>query len=483
MEPAPHFPRHGMLRIAALSPETAVANPRRNIAFMLSAMDQHGDADLLVYPELCITGYSCADLFACDDLLDAATAELQHLLEATRQKRQMICVGLPLLIQDALMNVAILICRGRPIAVVPKRYLPTYKEFYEGRWFRAGDADMPQTVSLCGHDVPCGIDVLVKCGDALIGMEICEDLWTPNPPSSAMAMAGANVLVNLSASNETIGKSQWRRDLVSSQSGRCIAAYAYASCGPTESSTDLVFSGDCMIGENGRILDRSDRVEDWMDGTENDRSTMRSCAVADIDLQRLTHDRRVTSSFDDGRVDLPHAYRIVDVDPSLVFATETRSPLRSIDPHPFVPESHEDLQERCREVFSVQAAGLAKRVSCLPKSVPLMIGVSGGLDSTLALLVAVKTMDRIGDDRGRIHGITMPGFGTTQRTRSNADDLMQHLGIRNETIDIRPLALQSFRDLGHAPLGIPINHETTAESLQQQLIDTVNELRSENKPT
>ncbi len=278
----------------------------------------------------------------------------------------------------------------------------------------------------------------------MVGVEICEDLWMPIPPSSVQAIAGANILLNLSASNETIGKSRYRTDLVVGQSGRCIAAYAYASSGPTESTTDLVFGGHCLIAENGRLLKESRRVGDG-------EPILRDSHVItqDVDVERLQADRRSTTSFDDCLKYLSPFRKV-----GFALAAEMAGLERTVVGTPFVPSEGAELHGRCAEIFGIQCAGLAKRIEQLPAGAALNIGISGGLDSTLALLVAVKTCDMLGLDRRTIRGLTMPGFGTSQRTRANALALMDHLGISSETIDITEMALRAFRELRHRPFGI-----------------------------
>ena len=298
-----------------------------------------------------------------------------------------------------------------------------------------------------------------------MGIEICEDLWTPLQPSSYAAIAGANILLNLSASNETIGKAAWRRDLVRSQSGRCIAAYAYASAGPGESSSDLVFGGHCLIAENGSMLGESRRIGDGGQPAHVD-STAVTC---DVDLQRIAHDRRVVGSFDDARDRAQRDYRLYDLAADLGDQAERSKLKRQVDAHPFVPDESGELDARCAEIFSIQAAGLVKRFSRLPSTVPLSIGVSGGLDSTLALLVALRAVDAAGLPRTAIHGITMPGFGTSQHTKTSADALIEATGITPETIDIRQLCLDTFLAMKHKPLGIAIDADTNVDELHKQL--------------
>lgn len=456
--------QHGIFRIHAAAPPTVIANPVANADQIIDAISQQ-DADLFVLPELALTGYTCGDLFGSDSLLDSAVDGLLKIVEATKNRRGAVVVGLPLVVADSLMNVAAVIAEGQIAGMVPKTFLPTYREFYEGRHFRpSGPAD-PESVQIGGQEVPLGADLLFEMGEAVIAVEICEDLWTPIPPTSTAAVAGANVLVNLSASNETIGKASWRRDLVKSQSGRCIAAYAYVSAGPGESTSDLVFGGHCLIAENGLLLAQSRRIGDG----QSPQWVAQTSVTSDIDLQRLAHDRRVVGSFDDIADELDFEYRRVELKLS---STERQAPkvlLRHVDAHPFVPSQQEELAERCGEIFAIQSAGLIKRLSCLPQSTTLTIGISGGLDSTLALLVALHAVDAAGWPRQSIRGITMPGFGTTEHTRSSADQLIEMTGVSGETIDIRQLCLDTFRSLGHKPLGIEIDAGTSVESLQKQL--------------
>jgi NAD+ synthase (glutamine-hydrolysing) len=456
------------MRISVVSPLVSVGDPIACAKHCLAVLMEHTESDLVLLPELALGGYTCGDLFGQRSLIDGVRIALRTLADATRGSRQIVVVGLPWLVNDALMNTAVVLGDGKIIAMVPKQYLPNYREFYEARHFCAGDAASPASIDIDGEQIPFGIDLLVAWGEAKIGIEICEDLWVPLPPSSLAALAGANVLLNLSASNETIGKAGWRRDLAVSQSGRCIAAYAYASAGPTESSTDLVFGGHCLIAENGRLVAQSRRVGD---GGKDEAIDSIRAVTADIDLQRLEHDRQVTTTWHHGVNQFSRPFRIIEVafKPS---ERRERVPLPAIDGSPFIPKDPRTLNDRCAEILAIQSAALAKRVSRLSKYSPLVIGVSGGLDSTLALLVAVQACDANGWPRDRIHGLTMPGFGTTDHTRSNANELMTKLGIASETIDIRQLALDTFRALGHQPLGITITPETTVPALQAALIQT-----------
>lgn len=451
----------GFLRVAAATPLLRVADCAYNLEHILALLRraERERVNLIVFPELAITGYSCGDLFHQPVLQRGAVAALEQLVhESETLFAGLIVVGVPLVVGDLLFNCAAVAHRGRLLGIVPKSFLPNYKEFYEARWFAPAIKVSRHEIVLDGCSVPFGTDQLfaAEADGPVVGVEICEDLWVPTPPSSAQALAGATVLVNLSASNEIIGKAAYRRQLVLSQSGRCLAAYVYASNGVGESTTDVVFGGHCLIAENGVLLAESRRFlrEDAL-------------LVADVDLDRLRADRQRTNSFLDthlypglmrnfGRV--PFSLGEQPIPPDLH---------RPIEAHPFVPRGHEQLRERCEEIFHIQVAGLAKRLEHI--STPLVsIGVSGGLDSTLALLVACKTMDALGVPRSRILAFTLPGFGTSSRTRENARALMQHLGVSAREIDIRALCLQEMRVLGHRPFGIDLTG-LSVEELTQHL--------------
>ena len=354
--------------------------------------------------------------------------------------------------------------RGDICGIVPKQFLPNYKEFYEARWFRAANGSEPKFV----NDIPFGIDLLFTNDlfKVSIGVEICEDLWVPIPPSSFQAIGGANVLLNLSASDETVGKSIYRKNLVENQSGRCVAAYAYCSSGPTESTSDLVFGGHSIIAENGTVLAESAKFV-----RESQVTT------ADVDIQKLNLERQKTNSFGDSVKFSKNSYIPIKISLSETEKESLDKQMldlkREVSPTPFIPSSNQQLAERCKEIFSIQTCGLAKRLESLRPDSKINIGISGGLDSTLALLVAVKACDAMGWSRKRIRGITMPGFGTTERTKNNATNLMQKLGILTEEIDIRPACLQAFRDAGHKPFGLEIDAYENAAVFQQKLQSVV----------
>ena len=446
--------QYGFARVTCVSIRTAVADPSANAGEIVRMLGTCPDSDVVVFPELCVTGYTCADLFGQARLLDGAREAIGRIAAATAGRRQLVVVGAPIPVGNSLFNCGVAIADGAVLGVVPKQFLPNYKEFYESRWFSPAVGKEPAEIELDGRRVPFGIDLLFEArgadgeggpGGLVVGVEVCEDLWVPVPPSSMQAMAGATVLVNLSASNETIGKSRYRTDLVVGQSGRCVSAYAMAGCGPTESTTDVVFGGHCLIAENGALLAESSRVGDGQPVRRDSYAITR-----DVDVARLRTDRRVMTSFDDSLSSLRPFRRV-----PFAVAPGMEGLHRDVAGTPFVPGGPE-LHRRCAEIFGIQCAGLAKRIEQLPTGTPLNIGISGGLDSTLSLLVAVTTCDMLGLDRRQVHGLTMPGFGTTQRTRTNALDLMAHLGVSSETIDISALALEAFREMNHAPFGIDV---------------------------
>jgi NAD+ synthase (glutamine-hydrolysing) len=429
---------------------------------------ERAGVQVVVFPELSLTGYTCGDLFGQATLQRAALDALLGLLDDFPFSGVAI-VGLPLVVDDQLFNVAAVIHRGTLLGLVPKSYLPTYKEFYESRWFVPAALARSREVTLPGRGaVPFGVDLVFRDSvvpELVLGVEICEDLWMPIAPSSRLALAGATVLVNLSASNEIIGKAAYRRQLVVNQSARCIAAYVYSSCGVHESSTDLVFGGHCLIAENGTLLSETKRYQ-------RDAQLL----VADVDLDRLRGDRLRTGTFAASQLyELAPGPRVVSF--SLNSPPQPLPLRRWIDPRPFVPAGQEQLRERCEDIFATQVAGLARRLDQVGKP-GVVIGISGGLDSTLALLVTVKTFDLLGVPRTGITGITMPGFGTTSGTRINALALMEQLGITRREIDIREMCLAEMRALGHAPFGIALEGQTI-ESLDAQLRRLPTERRSD----
>lgn len=468
-------PNPGFVRVTAASHPTHIANPAANASEACEALDRYSDSHVVVFGELSLTGYSCGDLFAQDQLLDSALQALEQLTSQTASHRQLVFVGLPLRVEGKLYNSAAALYDGEVVACVPKQYLPNYQEFYEARWYCAADGSEPQTITLGSRGgIPFGTDLLVQLGELCVGVELCEDLWMPIPPSSYQAAAGANLLLNLSASNELIGKADWREVLIRSQSGRCLAAYAYASAGPSESTTDVVFGGQCLVAENGALLSASDRI-----GKDGCGWLQHTAATADIDLQKLAHDRQVTVSWQQAVKRAEKDFRIIDL-PSVAGSDGS---LRTVHATPFVPRSGPELHARCAEIFGIQCAALTQRVNQLPERTPLNIGVSGGLDSTLALLVAVKTCQLNDWPTSRVCGITMPGFGTTSKTLTSARELMRLLQVSIDEIDICQLCLDTYLGIGHQPFGIDIaglNVEQFVSRLKQVPREDLKDLVFEN---
>lgn len=412
---------------------------------------------LLVTPELSVTGYTCADLFFSSALIKSANEALGEIVEATKGKEMAVLVGMPAAVRNKLYNCAVVIKDGRILGAVPKKNLANYNEFYEKRWFASGnDISSVETISLAGSQCHVGDMLFDLGGGALLGVELCEDLWVPVPPSSTLALQGAVITANLSASDEYVSKAQYRQSLVQNQSARTISGYIYAGASVTESTTDLVFSGATMICENGTMLAEGERFC---------RETVITCA--DIDIEKLCAERRHNMSFENQPCKLPV------VDCSVKNDTNDLA-YRFVDPHPFVPASDEKRRERCREIFSIQASGLAKRLEHVG-SKGCVIGISGGLDSTLALLVAVRAMEMIGKPTEDIIGVTMPGFGTTDRTYTNAVKLVNELGATLREIDIKAACLQHMKDIGHDPDIKDITYENTqARERTQILFDLAN---------
>ena len=416
---------------------------------------------IIAFPELSVTGYTCLDLFAQQTLLDGAEEALLQLVSNTADLDILTIVGVPLRTENRLINAAVVFQKGAIRGVVPKTYLPNYKEFQEQRWFTSATELRESTISIGEEEYPMGSHLLFRSGRLTAGIEICEDLWVPVPPSSLLAMEGANIIFNLSASNELIGKHAYLRSLICQQSARCMAGYVYASSGFGESSTDLVFAGNGIIAENGNLL------------AESPRFTMEEqLVISEIDIETLQNDRQVNTSFMYGTSGLPkEKAQVVDFQ---VRIPDGFSLTRPVDPHPFTP-SGEALKERCEEIFHIQVAGLAKRL-VHAHAQTAVVGISGGLDSTLALLVTVMTFDALKMPRGQIIGITMPGFGTTDRTYTNACDLIRSLGVTLKEIPIKEACLQHFRDIDHDPSVHDVTYENSqARERTQLLMDVANQ--------
>jgi NAD+ synthase (glutamine-hydrolysing) len=454
---------YGFVRVGAAVPRLKVADTAHNADRIIGLIGKAESAGVrvLVFPELCLTAYTCGDLFFQRPLVSAAERELGRVLERTRGTGLVAAVGLPVAAENRLFNCAAVIHGGRILGVVPKSYIPGYKEFYEERWFASGLNVRGSTVLLCGAEVPFGTDLLFRAegrDELCIGVEICEDLWAPVPPSSRLAVGGATLLLNLSASNEIVGKSEYRRSLVTGQAARCVAAYVYTSSGPDESSTDLVFGGHAIVSDYGAVLAESERF-----------ALREQLVVSEVDLERLASERRALTPFMEGRS--PEPYRTV----AFRYDETPVPPLhRKIDPHPFVPADPEARDRRCEEIFSIQTAGLAKRYRHTGLS-HAVIGVSGGLDSTLALLVTVRTFDLLELPRKNVIAVTMPGFGTTDATYTNALRLMRALEVEAREIPIAEAATLHFRDIGHDPSVHDVTYENAqARERTQILMDLSN---------
>ena len=417
---------------------------------------------IIAFPEMSVTAYTCLDLFAQQTLLKNAEQALLKLVSDTADLNILTIAGAPLVTENRLINAAIAFQSGKILGVVPKTYIPNYKEFQEQRWFTSATELRNKTVSIGDRTYPLGSHLLFTAGQVKVGIEICEDLWVPVPPSSLLAMEGANILVNISASNELIGKHHYLRSLICQQSARCMAGYVYASAGFGESSTDLVFAGNGIIAENGTLLEESPRF-----------TMQEQLVISEIDIENLQNDRQVNTSFMHGTSTL-----LADETITIPFALSENSgqPVltRSVDPHPFTP-SGDALKERCEEIFQIQVAGLAKRI-VHTHSRTAVVGISGGLDSTLALLVTVMTFDALNIPRNQILGITMPGFGTTDRTYTNACDLIRSLGVTLKEISIKDACLQHFKDISHNPSVHDVTYENSqARERTQILMDVANQ--------
>ena len=454
---------YGFVKVAAAVPLVQVADCFYNIEKIEGLMRQASEkgVQIIAFPELSVTGYTCLDLFAQQTLLDGAEAALLQLVSNTADLDILTIVGVPLRTENRLINAAVVFQKGAIRGVVPKTYLPNYKEFQEQRWFTSATELRESTISIGKEEYPMGSHLLFRSGRLTAGIEICEDLWVPVPPSSLLAMEGANIIFNLSASNELIGKHAYLRSLICQQSARCMAGYVYASSGFGESSTDLVFAGNGIIAENGNLL------------AESPRFTMEEqLVISEIDIETLQNDRQVNTSFMYGTSGLPkEKAQVVDFQ---VRIPDGFSLTRPVDPHPFTP-SGEALKERCEEIFHIQVAGLAKRL-VHAHAQTAVVGISGGLDSTLALLVTVMTFDALKMPRGQIIGITMPGFGTTDRTYTNACDLIRSLGVTLKEIPIKEACLQHFRDIDHDPSVHDVTYENSqARERAQLLMDVANQ--------
>lgn len=450
---------YGFIKTAASSLKLKVADVSFNVSMIKEAIDSalERGVRLLVTPELSITGYTCADLFFSQALLNESERAVSDLADYIKGKDIILLVGAPVPFFNKLYNCAIVMDKDGVKGIVPKKHLANYNEFYEKRWFASGfDFKETQGITFAGFDTLIG-DMIFDLGDgAMLGVELCEDLWVPNPPSSSLALHGANIIANLSASDEYVSKAEYRRDLVSNQSARCVCAYIYSGASVFESTTDLVFSGTTLVCENGAILNEGERFE-----REN------VLTVADIDFQKLLSQRRSNMSFENS----------TDKTKYVKLNLENKNNEledRFVDSMPFVPSDNEKRAQRCKEIFAIQASGLAKRIEHVGSS-GVVVGISGGLDSTLALLVSVSAMKLLKKDNSDILGVTMPGFGTTDRTYQNAIDLMKSLGVTIKEISIKDACILHMRDIEHDSAVKDITYENTqARERTQILFDLAN---------
>ena len=458
--------KYGFVKVAAAIPAVKVADCKFNaqqIDTQIAIADGKG-VQIIVFPELCITGYSCADLFGQTLLLEEAEIALMQIMNNTRQMDIISIVGMPLTVNNTLMNCAIALQKGKILGIVPKTYLPNHKENAEARWFSSPAMHNENSIRLCGQNVPFGINLLFDTAETCFGIEMGEDLWAPIPPSSSLALKGAEIILNPSANTESIGKYDYLRQLVAQQSARSICGYVLSSCGFGESTTDVVFGGNGLIYENGALL-----------ATANRFFLKEQLIISEIDVERIRNERRANTTFS---ANMTQCLKESTTHISTELVNQRDLILtRPIDASPFVPKG-DMLNQRCEEIFEIQVMGLAKRLihtNC--KTV--VVGISGGLDSTLALLVCVKTFDKLGFSRKGIVGITMPGFGTTDRTYNNALHLMSSLGITIHEISIKDACIQHFKDIDHDMTKHDVTYENSqARERTQILMDFANKVNA-----
>lgn len=454
---------NGFIKVASAVPSVKVADCEYNVQQIenIIAQAEGKGVEVIVFPELSITGYTCQDLFRQSLLLEQAETSVLMLLDFTRNLDIVCIVGLPVVVGDVLLNCAAVIQKGDLLGLVPKTYLPNYSEFYEKRWFASSQDLQPTEIRFAGNTVLVTPQPTLfrTCDGVLFGIEICEDVWAPAPPSNVLALAGADIIFNLSASDELIGKHAYLKSLLSQQSARTISGYVYSGCGFGESSQDMVYAGNSLVYENGHLIAEGERF-----------SLAPQTVINQIDVEKLRSERRTNSTYVNAQ--RGHSARIVNVHGVSMRDFEL---LCDVEPHPFIPKTA-DMEQSCDEIFSIQVAGLAKRLvhtGC--KTV--VLGISGGLDSTLALLVCVKTFDKLGRDRKGIVGVTMPGFGTTDRTHSNAVDLMHALGVTSMEISISDSVRQHFKDIGQDMAVHDVTYENSqARERTQILMDLSNKL-------
>ncbi len=451
----------GLIRVAAAVPQVSVGNLNDNkdrILAMIRDAEKNG-VGIIAFPELCITSYTLGDLFRQRSLLEQSTRTISEILHATKDMNILVIVGMPVFASDKLYNCAVVFQSGNILGVVPKAYIPNYSEYYEQRWFASGIDITGRTVKLTGRNVPFGTDILFECEDIkelVVGVELCEDLWVPFPPHAYQAMAGATLFFNISASNELAGKSEYRQEMIKHQSGRYICGFVYVSAGPGESTTDTVFGGHAVLAENGYIINTSERF-----------SFKPHMSISELDLHRLSHDRILKNTFTAQGPEKP--YRRVSFS-----AQETRPVFRKIGRMPFVPQDEEERKRRCREVFDIQVTALIRRLYHTG-SKRVVIGVSGGLDSALALMVASEAMIRLGFKKDSVLGVVMPGFGSTDATQDLARRLVKATGAELREINITRAASEHLKDLNHSGEADITYENAQARERTQVLMDLANQ--------
>ena len=454
--------KFGYVRVAASVPELKVANVEFNtkeVIKEIKTLDKEG-VQIVTFPELCLTGYTCADLFSQDILITKSKEAIKEVIDSTKLLDIISIIGAPIVCDNQLFNCGVVINKGKILGIVPKTYIPNYGEFYEKRWFSTSNTLTSKTINLFGKEVPIGIDLVfrdINDSKFTFGIEICEDLWSPKAPSVEAALNGATMIFNLSASNEVIGKAQYRKNLINMQSAKNVCAYIYSSSGVNESSTDLVFSGYAGISENGSML------------VENERFNFKTnYIISDVDIQRLMNNRIKDISF--MGIGAINNYRVIDID-----LKDNNNDLKRIyDAYPFVPSNEDKRAERCSEIINIQACGLAKRIKHTGMK-KCVIGISGGLDSTLAFLVIIEAYRKLGISFDNLIGVTMPGFGTTGRTYNNALTLMKNYGVTMREVSIKEASLQHFKDIGLEETDRSVTYENTqARERTQILMDIAN---------
>lgn len=454
---------NSFITVAAAVPSVRVADCDYNIEQIIQQVTEAEEkgVEVIVFPELCVTGYTCQDLFRQSMLLESVESSVVRLLGHIRKMNIIVIIGIPVIVGDLLLNCAAVVQKGTILAIIPKTYLPNYNEFYEKRWF-ASSQDLHETeIRYAGNKITITPEpLLIRTADkVLFGIEICEDVWAPAPPSNRLALSGADLIFNLSASDELVGKHDYLKGLLAQQSARTITGYIYSGCGYGESTQDVVYGGNALIYENGVLLEESERF-----------SLEPQIKISQIDIERLRSERRTNSTY----VNAQRGNKAIIVD-ALPVDDRPFSLMRTINPHPFIP-TDSDMRHSCEEIISIQSCGLAKRIAHT-NSKNLIVGISGGLDSTLALLICVNTFDMMRLDRKGIIGVTMPGFGTTDRTYQNALSLMKNLGVTIKEISITKAVKQHFEDIGHDPKIHDVTYENSqARERTQILMDLTNQI-------